>query len=180
MALCKRRQNDPRPLQTQQSDLAHRLWEARNCPTGSPDIDWFKSEELLRDFTLNSPFDEFLREAEAAWNRTSLQHGVSNDPEYARVIEERRYVSDILDRVETLAFAYARLSALSELFREAEAEIRTTQRVVRDEPLTFEVPDEIEWQRDLRALEGRALSGIHLLRGNQLVTHVEGFESQNP
>jgi len=35
---------------TSQNDiaaLAHRLWEERGCPIGSPEEDWFKAEELL-------------------------------------------------------------------------------------------------------------------------------------
>jgi hypothetical protein len=28
--------------------LAHKLWEARGCPEGSPDEDWFRAAEELR------------------------------------------------------------------------------------------------------------------------------------
>ena len=27
--------------------LAHHLWQARGCPVGSPDIDWFHAEQQL-------------------------------------------------------------------------------------------------------------------------------------
>jgi len=27
--------------------LAYRLWQERGCPTGSPEEDWYKAEELL-------------------------------------------------------------------------------------------------------------------------------------
>jgi hypothetical protein len=80
-----------------------------------------------------------------------------DDVEYARVIEERRYVIDVLDRVEMLAFANSRLNALSGLYREAEAQMDSTKRVTREDPLTWDVPDEVVWQRDCRALEGRVL-----------------------
>lgn len=29
--------------------LAYQLWQARGCPEGSPEIDWFQAEQLLRD-----------------------------------------------------------------------------------------------------------------------------------
>jgi hypothetical protein len=29
--------------------LAYRLWQDRGCPQGSPEADWFRAEELLRD-----------------------------------------------------------------------------------------------------------------------------------
>ena len=29
--------------------LAHELWQARGCPEGSPDVDWFKAAEDLRE-----------------------------------------------------------------------------------------------------------------------------------
>lgn len=28
--------------------LAKKLWEARGCPEGSPEIDWFTAEKLVR------------------------------------------------------------------------------------------------------------------------------------
>jgi len=30
------------------ASLAHTLWQARGCPEGSPDKDWFHASELLR------------------------------------------------------------------------------------------------------------------------------------
>ena len=59
-----------------------------------------------------------------------------------------------------LAFTYSRLKALSGLYREAEAQMDTAKRVTREEPLTWEVPDEIAWQRDYRALEARVLGSF--------------------
>ena len=32
--------------------LAHELWEARGCPQGSPDIDWFQAVKQLRSRAL--------------------------------------------------------------------------------------------------------------------------------
>jgi hypothetical protein len=29
--------------------LAYRLWQARGCPDGSPEIDWHQAEQSLRD-----------------------------------------------------------------------------------------------------------------------------------
>ena len=31
--------------------LAHELWQARSCPKGSPDEDWFRAEEKLKGRT---------------------------------------------------------------------------------------------------------------------------------
>lgn len=146
-----------RTLHTQVSNLAYRLWEARGYPFGSPEVDWFQAERLVNDYLLESPFDEFLRKATDTLNSPTIARGVRDDIEYARVMGERRYVIDILDRVEMLAFAYSRLSALSGLYRDAEFQVDSTKRGTREEPLTWEVPDEIVWQRDCRALEGRVL-----------------------
>jgi len=29
--------------------LAYELWQARGCPIGSPDADWFAAEQQLKD-----------------------------------------------------------------------------------------------------------------------------------
>ena len=45
----------PRPdlLETANSTdiqvLAYHLWQARGCPDGSPEVDWFQAEQQLRD-----------------------------------------------------------------------------------------------------------------------------------
>ena len=31
-----------------QQKLAYELWQARGCPDGSPEVDWFMAEELQR------------------------------------------------------------------------------------------------------------------------------------
>ena len=36
------------PLQDEIAVLAYSLWQARGCPEGTPDEDWFKAEEALR------------------------------------------------------------------------------------------------------------------------------------
>ncbi|PWU10082.1 MAG: hypothetical protein C5B51_04985 [Terriglobia bacterium] len=40
------------PIETpnleQVASLAYHLWQARGCPVGSPDIDWFEAEQQLR------------------------------------------------------------------------------------------------------------------------------------
>jgi hypothetical protein len=144
---------DRQAPQEQVSDLAYHLWEARGRPLGSPEADWFLAESLVKEYRQASPFDEFLWKATKALNSPTIARGVPNDAEYARVIEERRYLIDILDRVEMLAFTYSRLKALSGLYREAQAHIDIAKRVTREEPLTWEVPDELRWRRDYRALE---------------------------
>ena len=149
-----------RSLYRQVSDLAYHLWAARGRPFGSSEVDWFLAEKLANDYLLESPFDEFVRKAAAALSNPTLARGVRDDVEYARVMEERRYVIDVLNRVEMLAFAYSRLNALSGLYRDAEAQMDTTKRVAREEPLTWEVPEEVVWQRDCRALEARVLAAF--------------------
>ncbi len=67
-------------------------------------------------------------------------------------MEDRRYVSDVLDRAEMLAVTYSRLKALSDLFLEAEA--RIAPRVSNEDR---KMPDEIVWQRDYWALEACVL-----------------------
>ena len=36
------------PNQEQIADLARALWEARGCPEGSPEDDWYRAEEQLK------------------------------------------------------------------------------------------------------------------------------------
>jgi hypothetical protein len=166
--------HDRRTLYEQVSDLAYRLWDARGRPLGSPQVDWFLAERLVNEYRQDSPFDEFLQQAITALNSPVIAREVHNDVEYARVIEERRYLIDVLDRVEMLAFTHCRLIALSGLFRDAEEQMSATKHITRQEPLTWEVPDEIAWQTDYRALEARVLvafiyyeltSLAHMLRG---------------
>ena len=111
----------------------------------------------MKEYRQDSPFDEFLQQATKALNSPVIARGVHDDVEYARVIEERRYLIDVLDRVEMLAFTYSRLHALSGLYRDAECQMHATRHMTRQEPLTWEVPDEIAWQADYRALEARVL-----------------------
>ncbi len=35
--------------------LAYQLWEARGCPYGSPDVDWFEAEQQLQDRARQAP-----------------------------------------------------------------------------------------------------------------------------
>lgn len=124
---------------------------------GSPEDDWFLAERLVNEYRQESPFDEFLQRATGALNNTTLARGVHDDAEYARVMEERRYLIDVLDRVEMLAFAYSRLNALSGLYRDAKGQVDAAKYVTCQEPLTCEVPDEVAWQTDYRALEAQVL-----------------------
>jgi hypothetical protein len=151
MSFRRNSAKDRRALQEQVSDLAYHLWEARGCPLGSPEVDWFLAESLVKEYRQTSPFAE-----------------------YARIMEERRYLIDILDRVEMFAFTYSRLKALSGLYRDAEAHMDIAKRVTREEPLTWDVPDELMWRRDYRALEASVLvsfvyyeltSLAHMLKG---------------
>jgi hypothetical protein len=42
--------------------LAYRFWEKRGRPVGSPNIDWFQAEQLLRkmDSPMRLPFSSIL------------------------------------------------------------------------------------------------------------------------
>ena len=35
--------------------LAYQLWEARGCPYGSPDVDWFEAEQQLQGRARQAP-----------------------------------------------------------------------------------------------------------------------------
>lgn len=37
------------PTHEQIAALAKVLWEARGCPEGSPEVDWFEAEQRLRE-----------------------------------------------------------------------------------------------------------------------------------
>jgi Protein of unknown function (DUF2934) len=180
MSFRKDPARDRRALREQVSDLAYRLWEARGCPLGSPDVDWFSAESLVNEYRQASPFDAFLRKATKALNSPTIARGMRNDVEYARVIEERRYLIDVLDRVEMLAFTYSRLKALSGLYREAEAQMDTAKRVTREEPLSWEMPDEIAWRRDYRALEARVLGSFVYYELTSLAHMLKGLKVQIP
>jgi len=39
----------PAPAHQEIAELAYRHWLARGCPVGSPEIDWFRAEEELRN-----------------------------------------------------------------------------------------------------------------------------------
>jgi len=39
---------ESQPSREQISELARALWEARGCPEGSPDDDWYQAEEQLK------------------------------------------------------------------------------------------------------------------------------------
>ena len=169
-----------RPLHDQVSDLAYGLWETRGCPIGSPEVDWFQAERLVNEYRQTSPFDKFLRKATEALGSPTIARGLNNDVEYARVMEERRYLIDILDRVEMLAFAYSRLKALSRLYREAEAQINAAKRLTRTEPTMWEVPDEIAWQREDSALEARVLASVVYYELTSVVHMLKGLKVRPP
>jgi hypothetical protein len=44
---------DQKPIEEEQvRDKAHELWQERGCPEGTPDEDWYRAEQLLRDEAL--------------------------------------------------------------------------------------------------------------------------------
>lgn len=170
---------DRRALQEQVSDLAYRLWEARGRPLGSAEVDWFSAESLVSQYRQASPFDEFLRKATEALSSPTVARGIRDDTEYARIIEERRCWIDILDRAEMLAFTYSRLKTLTDLYREAGAQIDAAKRNM-NKPNTSEVPDEIAWQRDHLALEASVLVSFVYYELTSLKRMLEGLKIQIP
>lgn len=171
---------DSRTVREQVSELAYRLWQARGRPLGSPEVDWLRAERLVRQYGQESPFDEFLRQATKALNSTTVAHGVRDEAEYSRVIEERRYLIDVLDRVEMLAFAYSRLKSLPALYRDAETQMNGTKHVTREDPLTWETPEEIAWQRDHWALEARVLVAFVYYELTSLAHMLAGLKVRLP
>ncbi len=40
--------NENDTIHEQVTALAHALWQERGCPEGTPEVDWFRAEELMR------------------------------------------------------------------------------------------------------------------------------------
>ncbi len=55
--------DEPRmPRHDEIARYAYRLWEARGCPIGSPEIDWFRAQqELLSDREDTSEHSDSLK-----------------------------------------------------------------------------------------------------------------------
>jgi len=145
---------------------------------GSSEVDWFLAERLVSEYRQASPFDEFLRKAIKALSSPTVVRGARNDAEYARIIEERRCLIDVLDRAEMLAFTYSRLRALTGLYWEAEVQIHAN--CVVSEPGTLEVPDEIAWQKKHLALEASVLVSFVYYELTSLAHMLKDLKMQIP
>jgi hypothetical protein len=45
------------PEYEQIRSLAYALWKARGCPCGSPEVDWLRAEQKLREGSTDKIFD---------------------------------------------------------------------------------------------------------------------------
>ena len=153
--------------------LAHVLWCARGRPFGSPDTDWLLVEQLIQESDNSGPFDRFIRKAEKALRSTPVVRGKPNDREYVRVVEERRYILDILDRTEMLDVAFLRLRVLARLYLATNNLIDAVMPFVQEAPSRFNVPDELVFRRDSLIVEASVIVSfvyyelttlVHMLR----------------
>jgi hypothetical protein len=60
---------------------AHRLWEKRGCPIGSPEKDWFRAEEEIR--TEQEARDEVVRARNKRARAPRSAPGAGNPPPFA-------------------------------------------------------------------------------------------------
>ena len=132
---------------------AGRLWFGRKKATlVFMPIDW------------TNPFAQFLADAHSAFRKIPQQPEVHTDasllPSFVQISEQRRFVFDIVDRVETLATAFDRLRALCKMHVDTQGKVDKTIAEQRDRDLErgrFEVPDELFKERNQCEKEARVL-----------------------
>jgi hypothetical protein len=107
-----------------------------------------------------SPFDHFLSEAVRLFGASPVARTGKAWKKYGPVVEDRRFYFDILNRVETLAFAFARLKELAVIYRDARRDIEKSKRPVEGKTGTFETSNSLEAQRLRAELEGRTLTSF--------------------
>jgi hypothetical protein len=110
--------------------------------------------------TANSrgPFDEFLNKATRLFAETPVTRDVKDLKEYASITEDRRFYFDVLDRVEMLAYVFARLKELALLYLSADENIARSMQAVEGTLGTFDVPGELLGRQDRVVLEARCLT----------------------
>ena len=80
--------NDRVTQQTQNSPdeervrRAHRLWEERGCPIGSPEEDWFRAEEEIRSEQVVRDEDELVRARNKRVREPSHVIGPDSEPPF--------------------------------------------------------------------------------------------------
>jgi hypothetical protein len=89
---------------------------------------------------------------------TPILRDVKDLKNYASIIEDRRFYFDILDRVEMLAYAFARLKELSLLYRSVAGDIAGSMPAVEGGQRTVEIPDELHGLEARVVLEARCLT----------------------
>ena len=111
-----------------------------------------------------NPFEQFLNDAHSAFKKIPQQPEVNDDaallPNFVERSEHRRFVFDIVDRVETLASTFDRLRALCDSYVHNENnrdQIVAEQRADDPARVRFEIPDELIRERDHYTLEARTL-----------------------
>jgi hypothetical protein len=110
-----------------------------------------------------NPFAQFLNAAHSAFRKIPQQPEVHTDadllPKFVEKYEHRRFVFDIVDRVETLAASFDRLRVLYESYTDNQSKmdlIVAEQRAGDPARVRFEIPDQLVRERDQYTVEARA------------------------
>jgi hypothetical protein len=117
-----------------------------------------EGESMRRPSIGPNAFEPFFGEVDRLLSQTQLQRTGENLAEYARVVEIRRNYFDIINRVETLAFAFGRLAELGPAYRQASRDIEGSKSPIEGQPGYVEVPDQLIEIRDRLELEARSLA----------------------
>ncbi len=129
-----------------------------------------------------NPFTAFLETAKEHRSRIPSEPDVSTDPSlvpyFVELTEQRNFVFDVVDRVETLATAFDRLHNLSEANKRAYKlmhDLMEQQRMAAPERTAFDVPDELMIERNQSEAEARMLVSFIYYEFSSLVTLLRKF-----
>ncbi len=112
-----------------------------------------------------NPFTLFLRNAHAAYRTIPRQPEIHTDPSlhssFKLVSEDRRFVFDIVDRIEAVAAAFDRLHVLCKMYLRSQDKtdaVIEKQRLDDPSRVHFEVPESEKRKRDQYEWEAFALA----------------------
>ncbi len=95
---------------------------------------------------------------------------------YVRLVEEGRFIGDIHDRVETLAFAWVRMRELAALYRKTEAAIDEYRPASEEGGQSFEYPDTLGANQRRCQLEARTLMAFVYYEVTSLVSMLKASD----
>jgi hypothetical protein len=129
-----------------------------------------------------NPFAQFLNDAHSALRKIPRQPEVRTDasllPSFVQICEDRRFVFDIVERIEALATAFDRLRALDQSYihsRQKTDGVIAEQRAGDPDRVNFKVPDEPLRERDQYAREARVLVAFAYYEMSTVVTLLGGL-----